>query len=95
VSDPADYAARYRAFLGTQMMDPADVVLVTSDSVCTKVTRAVDSAAHTGPRSYAYVTVKFGDLYAAFNQKIPATHPSSGMMFVVSKDFIFQKVIGP
>jgi hypothetical protein len=85
--------ASTRDYLGTQMMDTSAVVLVTSDSVCTGVTRAFDSASASGPRTYAFIVVKFGDLYAACNPQTLGKGESGDFVFIFNKNFVFQVAI--
>jgi hypothetical protein len=57
-------AAPLRADLGLGSVDTATIAIVTSDSVCNAVTRAVNAHAQ-HPRATSLLVVRFGSFFAA------------------------------
>jgi hypothetical protein len=72
-------------------MDSTAVTLVTADSICTAVTRAVDSTMGRAPSASSLIVVQFGNRYAAYNPDIVWKGPS--MMYVLDSAFKHLKSI--
>jgi hypothetical protein len=70
ISSSRGSSARVRDIIGVQQMDSTAVTLVTSDSICTAVTHAVDSTMGRAPSASSLIVVQFGNRYAAYNPDI-------------------------
>jgi hypothetical protein len=92
VSDThATYANRVRSSMGlSSTLDTSAVALVSVDSVCTRVTYAVDSAFGRSPSPVSLIVVRFGPLYGAFDQRIVT---GSSFLNVVDSTFTYVKTI--
>jgi hypothetical protein len=70
-------------------MDTAAVVFVSNDTICTRVTRAVDSAAARSPNPSSLVVVKFGPLFGGLDLREHGTNT----VFVVDSLFTFRRAL--
>lgn len=87
VSGTRSHTAATRATIGIQAMDTSAVVLVTSDSICTLVTRAVEAKLGRGSSTRALLVVQFGNRYGAYNPDVVWKEIS--WMYVVDSAFNF------
>jgi hypothetical protein len=62
-----DYA-EFRTEYHIANLDPSTVVVVTQDSICDAVTRAINSVSTT-QHSSAFIVVRFGKMYAAVDSQ--------------------------
>lgn len=80
-----------RDSLGTGVVDTAQIVVVTSDSVCNLVTSGVRQAATSGPTSGALqVVVRIGTFYAATS----AASERIGPIYILDDHFRLHGVVG-
>ena len=83
-------AAAARSALGlSAAIDSSLVTIVTNDSVCTRVTQAVDSAFGRSASPIALVVVQYGNNYAGYDTRIVWKGPS--VMHLVDSTFTFVK----
>lgn len=83
-------AAAARSALGlSAAIDSSLVTIVTNDSVCTRVTQAVDSAFSRSASPIALVVVQYGNNYAGYDTRIVWKGPS--FMHLVDSTFTFVK----
>jgi len=85
----APAAAARRALGLSAAIDSSLVTIVTNDSVCTRVTQAVDSAFGRSASPIALVVVQYGNNYAGYDTRIVWKGPS--VMHLVDSTFTFVK----
>jgi hypothetical protein len=83
-NEPADDSLR--ALIGlSASLDTAAIVSVTSDSVCTRGTRAVDSAFGVAPnRTVGMIMYRVGPSYALFDDSRTGPPPPASLHFIDS-----------
>jgi hypothetical protein len=74
-------------------LDTAQVSLVSADSVCTRVTQAVDSAFARSASPVSLIVFKIGSSYAAHDQRV-ATTQETGSIHIVDSAFTYITTIG-
>jgi len=80
-----------RDSLGLAGVDTAQIVLVTTDSVCTEVTRSIDAANRRSLSAAAYIVVKAGNRYVAL---WPETNGvSGGLVHYVDTAFVYKSAV--
>lgn len=92
VSGTRTSTTTFRSTLSIPAMDTSMVSLISSDSVCTRVTQVVDSVfARTSPSTQSLIVVQFGGFYGAYNPDVAWTGPSS--MFILDTAFNYIRTI--
>jgi hypothetical protein len=87
VSGTRSSTTTIRTTLGISAMDTSAVALVTSDSICTRVTRVVDSVFAKRPSVSALIVVQFGNRYGAYDPTIDWKGASE--MYVLDSAFTY------
>jgi hypothetical protein len=77
-----------RKAVGTEGVDSAAVSVVTDETVCTAVTRAIDQAFRVAPSTEAYLVLRVGPRYVAFH---PLGERQS--LYFVDLNYVFKDVV--